>query len=570
MITFLEKFSNSNRRERVELLKSESLSFIKNGCMESHEQLNKNINQFMEKNRGLDKKVDEIFAFLNEVKLDETNDQLKNMSNQVRESNILVNKLHFDEIPEIKYIPQNIQPNIPQQNSRPSNNYQPNNPHNNYPMPEMQGKQPGPYQNQNYQNPQYPQYQKPNGPPMFNPSQNQGGIILNDNPGNIPRHPQPVSHQQQPNPYPQNNPVEFNEFSLLGQGQNQNQGQGQNQGQFSQQQMPRPQPVQPQPQPPKKEINLRQMDESERKNVILGVNRKVLDYVVTINPKAAGELVVYVDGRFETVKLTRESFMNDDNILNNYPSNCKYVNLGCGLFVCGGLINKTATNISFQIILSKGGDNDRLSQSIFPFKNMNDARERHNLLYMESENCVMAVSGFFSQSAEIGYLQRDEWEKIAPISETRANATMSFINERFVYIIGGYKTQGKDGMYLNSAEYLDMKNKNNGWTTIDFNRMGKKLSLSAMGVINLSSTKILLVGGLEGKYFDQCTEVDIDENRGGITSLENMNYRIPTGNIFINNNFVRIDDELVNFELTTTALLRFDPKSFTFKSTKSK
>ena len=49
------------------------------------------------------------------------------------------------------------------------------------------------------------------------------------------------------------------------------------------------------------------------------------------------------------------------------------------------------------------------------------------------------------------------------MNEVRGNATISYINNRYIYVIGGYKIlDNKKGQYLNDLGYLDFNHLNNG------------------------------------------------------------------------------------------------------------
>ena len=305
------------------------------------------------------------------------------------------------------------------------------------------------------------------------------------------------------------------------------------------------------------------------------------EYFIQINPKSSQELIVYYDNKFEIINLRLDCFENKDKSFNCYPSNCKTANLGCSMFISGGLasniLKKEKTNYCYMILIYKD-ISGKLNQQIYNYKSMIHERERHNLLYIPNKNFIIAASGFFSNSVEITDLQNGIWSIMPSLNETRANATMCCINNKYVYIIGGYKAIDKQGMYLNNAEFIDIENltcsnnisifNNLFWQIIDFDILGYKLCYSAMGVIKLSEEKIILCGGLEIKYEDQCSEIEFNSITGVINNIKLRTSKLPANFIFLNNAFCRHENYLVNYELTNNNMVIYDPKLNEFSTKK--
>ena len=58
---------------------------------------------------------------------------------------------------------------------------------------------------------------------------------------------------------------------------------------------------------------------------------------------------------------------------------------------------------------------------------------------------------------------------ISPLHKARGNASMAYVNERYVYILGGFELEEKaKGNYLNDMEYFDINNFGKGWTMINY------------------------------------------------------------------------------------------------------
>ena len=52
--------------------------------------------------------------------------------------------------------------------------------------------------------------------------------------------------------------------------------------------------------------------------------------------------------------------------------------------------------------------------------------------------------------------QKKNWEEIKPLNKIRFNASMAYINERYVYIFFGCLEENEKTIYLNDMEYFDL------------------------------------------------------------------------------------------------------------------
>ncbi len=151
------------------------------------------------------------------------------------------------------------------------------------------------------------------------------------------------------------------------------------------------------------------------------------------------------------------------------------------------------------------------------------------------------------------------------MNDVRANATIAYINKRFVYVFGGFKiNEAQTGVYQNTYEVLDLNNLTGGWTLNSFDVIGVGMRLSAMGVINMDENSVLLCGGYDGSLYKKDV-FRIETNQKEISKVDSKVKNILPGNfIFLQNNFVKIDDYAYNFDLTMN-IIRFDPSDSTFK-----
>ena len=77
------------------------------------------------------------------------------------------------------------------------------------------------------------------------------------------------------------------------------------------------------------------------------------------------------------------------------------------------------------------------------YGDFNEGRERQNLLYLPEKNYIFACSGFYTKSCEYTNIYEGTWSTIAPLNKSRGNASLACINERYVYILGGFDLLGE-------------------------------------------------------------------------------------------------------------------------------
>jgi len=279
------------------------------------------------------------------------------------------------------------------------------------------------------------------------------------------------------------------------------------------------------------------------------------------------DLIIYSDGLFQRSRL-KENFFNDKNhIFQVYPGFGQFVVVNSSEFILytGGTINKQMTDICYQIFVYKDSNNEFI-QNISYYGSMNEKREKHNIIYLNDKNRVIVCGGVNNSTAEILDINERKWRMLKNLNVTRTNATMSYMNNRFVYVFGGFQNVRNKGVYNNDIEYLDMNATHNGWKYINFKNLFKdKINYCAMGVINLSATKIFLVGGYDGvKYLSTVHEIEIDNTDGKIVTYKNTSNKTETDNIFMHNSFERIEDSVFNFH-NDGSLVAYNGIEGTFK-----
>jgi hypothetical protein len=271
----------------------------------------------------------------------------------------------------------------------------------------------------------------------------------------------------------------------------------------------------------------------------------------------------------QSVKISKFSFKDiDDKSINDFPpSNCKFVNIGGALLVTGGLEQQKPMSKCYILLVEKD-KNGQYSCIIKPYAPMIDKRERHNLIYLPDKKMVMACSGFFTSTCEVTEIDKEsKWTMKPTLNQSRANATMFYINNKYIFCLSGFTVIRDKGNYLNSLEYIDLMN-DDKWTVMDLASLKSNLKLSAIGVIQERENKVLLLGGYDGeKYVNSIYSVEVNmENKGSpLMDIIQLEQSLPKGMIF-KAPFVRMGSFHLNFEYYSKTLVAYDweKKNFEF------
>ena len=280
---------------------------------------------------------------------------------------------------------------------------------------------------------------------------------------------------------------------------------------------------------------------------------KITDYeiFISLKPKSDEIIIFNPDKGFCSLKVSPNNFQNTAEAFITFPEHSKYVNLGSSLLLTGGYINKQLTNNCYLFVIGK--DQDQYELNIMSYGKMREGRERHNIIYLSDRNTVLVCSGFFNQGSEYSDINTGEWKSAGNLNEVRGNATIAYINNKYVYMIGGYKINERQhgGVYHGNCEYLDFTNIMAGWKMINF--ANNTLRLSAMGVIPLGDQYFLLCGGFDGNtYRKEVYKVDISEIDN--PKLDKLNITLPGNFIFLHNGFIKIGESAYNLELSNNAV----------------
>jgi hypothetical protein len=300
-----------------------------------------------------------------------------------------------------------------------------------------------------------------------------------------------------------------------------------------------------------------------------------LDLLLTlkINPKEKTEsYLILSDLKINPENLIKikieDSFFLDCKPCSLPPDYSKSVNIGDSLIITGGSENNRGVDSCYLLKVTPTSVLSNSKVIIQKYPKLNTKRERHNILYMKDRMTILVCGGFYTKSTEVS-IENTIWKTQAPMKHERGNATMLYLNQKFVYCIGGYEMlkESKTGAYLSSCEYLDMDSPDSSWTLINLENLVSNFKLCAMGAINLGKSEFLLVGGYDGsRYLNECHEVVFDKEKPQkISHREKIT--LPKGTIFNVSEFFRLDDKFYNFDLQGKLLIfENEKKSFSFRT----
>ena len=296
------------------------------------------------------------------------------------------------------------------------------------------------------------------------------------------------------------------------------------------------------------------------------------DYKLLIYIKIHSNILIVFNPNLEMryLKITKNNFENPSESFINFPDNSKYVNLGNSIVLTGGFINRNLINSCYLIVINKNENNEEYDIKIKSFGKMKNARERHNIIYLPDKKIVLVCSGFYNKGSEYTEIDKIEWKNIGEMNEERGNATIAYINKRYIFVIGGFKVvdnkkSKNNGFYHGNYEYLDFLNLNNGWIQREFNNIS--IQISVMGVIHINNNQLIVCGGFDGKQKNIVYKIDCSDVN--YINVEKMNITLPENCIFIHNNFIQIENDFYNLELNGYCV-KFSPENMEFSINKDK
>ena len=173
----------------------------------------------------------------------------------------------------------------------------------------------------------------------------------------------------------------------------------------------------------------------------------------------------------------------------------------------------------------------------------------HSLLYLPKYNSIVLCSGHKQKNCEYLNLDKKEepnnWKHLFPLRKSRENAIPLLFNEKYIFLIGGYDSEGRlneDYDMLNYEGFINGKYQNY-WKTYELNQKKSLLQRKGNGIIYYNNN-IYILGGynlnndefISWKInFTEDKDESILNNRG----LNDKKYKIGSIELCdnINNNF---------------------------------
>jgi hypothetical protein len=158
------------------------------------------------------------------------------------------------------------------------------------------------------------------------------------------------------------------------------------------------------------------------------------------------------------------------------------------------------------------------------------------MIYLEDRNNII-VCGGNTKSSEVYSIELDIWQSLSAMNLERNDATLVYINRKYIYCLGG---KSKQNYYFNSCEFLDLDNDPNGWRLIDFSNTNLNKINTCFSAVVYHDGKILIVGGSyeDGRYHSSSffNLVNNDPNRIRIEDAEAFDeYALFSQNDFLEN-----------------------------------
>ena len=120
---------------------------------------------------------------------------------------------------------------------------------------------------------------------------------------------------------------------------------------------------------------------------------------------------------------------------------------------------------------------------------------QNGIIFLDtSSKYLLAVSGTNTNKVECLCFETQVIDELPSLNATRGEASCCLVND-VVYVFFGYSPEKKK--CLDSVEYLDMKNVEEGWKLIELNE--KQFELKGVSVARLGAREMIIVGGENGK-----------------------------------------------------------------------
>ena len=148
---------------------------------------------------------------------------------------------------------------------------------------------------------------------------------------------------------------------------------------------------------------------------------------------------------------------------------------------------------------------------------------QNGIIFLDkSSKYLLAVSGTNTNKVERLCFETQVIDELPSLNATRGEASCCLVND-VVYVFFGYSPEKKK--CLDSVEYLDMKNVEEGWKLIELNE--KQFELKGVSVARLGAREMIIVGGENGKGEANKNMIYFNVDEKKMTKLEKT---LPEGN----------------------------------------
>ena len=148
---------------------------------------------------------------------------------------------------------------------------------------------------------------------------------------------------------------------------------------------------------------------------------------------------------------------------------------------------------------------------------------QNGIIFLDtSSKYLLAVSGTNTNKVECLCFETQVIDELPSLNATRGEASCCLVND-VVYVFFGYSPEKKK--CLDSVEYLDMKNVEEGWKLIELNE--KQFELKGVSVARLGAREMIIVGGENGKGEANKNMIYFNVDEKKMTKLEKT---LPEGN----------------------------------------
>ena len=148
---------------------------------------------------------------------------------------------------------------------------------------------------------------------------------------------------------------------------------------------------------------------------------------------------------------------------------------------------------------------------------------QNGIIFLDtSSKYLLAVSGTNTNKVECLCFETQVIDELPSLNATRGEASCCLVND-VVYVFFGYSPEKKK--CLDSVEYLDMKNMEEGWKLIELNE--KQFELKGVSVARLGAREMIIVGGENGKGEANKNMIYFNVDEKKMTKLEKT---LPEGN----------------------------------------